>query len=88
MESIKHRKKILESTKNNIKEFEEKVKNKNYFSNETRKQINDEIKWQERQIKQNYEEIECIKKLTEEDFINFYKNLKFNSSSHLKPYKQ
>ena len=84
---IKYKKEDLQETKKRIKKFKENVKKPNYFSNEARKYINDQIKWEKQKIKEDFEEIECTKKLTYEDFVNFYKNLKFSSSSHLKPDK-
>ncbi len=81
---IKSQKSILKTTKKSIKQFKEDVKNPNCFSDEAKKQINDKIKWEKQKIKQISESIECIKNLTYEDFVNFYKNLKFSSSYHLK----
>ena len=80
-------KKELKSLKKYIKEFEDNVNNRDYFVNKVKESINSSINFRKKQIEKIHEEIKTINKLTYEDFVDFYKNLKFSSSSHLKKQK-
>ena len=83
LNSIANLEKKLTEVEKNIKEYEENVNNENYYVNEIKKQINFEINLRKEEIQKKSEKIEIIKKLTHEDFINFYKNFKFSPYSNL-----
>ncbi len=70
-----------------IKEFEENIKKPNYFVDEVKKFLNFNIKIMSNDIKRSLDRMQALKNLTYEDFVKYYKNLKFSSSNHLKKCK-